>query len=103
MKPPTAGPITGATRPGVVDIATAVTRSLFSVERNSTRFPTGAIRVAARACSTRAATNSVRFWLIPQRAEAAAKPMIAPAKTLRAPSRSATQVETGRKAAITRM
>ncbi len=49
MKPPTAGPITGATRPGVVDMATAVTRSFFSVERNSTRLPTGAIRVAAKA------------------------------------------------------
>ncbi len=103
MKPPSAGPITGATNPGVVEMAMAATRSFFSVERSSTRLPTGVIRVAVSACSTRAAMNSGRFWLKPQSAEAAAKPTIAPANTLRAPSRSATQVETGRKAAITRM
>ncbi len=103
MKPPSAGPITGATSPGVVEIATAATRSFLAVARSSTRLPTGVIKVAARACRTRAATNSGRFWLKPQRAEAAAKPTMAPANTLRAPSRSATQVETGRKAAITRM
>ncbi len=55
------------------------------------------------ACSTRAAMNSGRFWLNPHRAEAAAKPTMAPANTLRAPRRSAIQVDSGRKAAITRM
>ncbi len=81
MKPPSAGPITGATSPGVVEMAMAATRSFFSVERSSTRLPTGVIRVAARACSTRAPTNCPRVWLMPQSAEAKAKPAMAAAKT----------------------
>ncbi len=103
MKPPIAGPITGATRAGVVEMAMALTRSFFSVERSSTRLPTGTIRVAAAACSTRAPTNCTRLWLSPQRIEAKAKPAIAAAKTDRAPSRSATQVDSGKRAAMTRM
>ncbi len=103
MNPPNAGPITGATRPGVVEMAMTLTNSLLGVLRSSTRFPTGAIRVAARACTTRAATNSGRPWLRPQSTDDRAKAMMAPTNTRRAPSRSATQVETGRKAAITRM
>ncbi len=103
MKPPMAGPMTGATSAGVVDMAMALTRSSFLVERSRTRLPTGVISAAARACSTLAPTNSCKLRLSAHSTEATAKAAIAPAKTDRAPSRSATQVDSGRNAAITRM
>ena len=58
MKPPTGGPITGPTSAGTVTQAMALTSSRLSIERTSTRRPTGVIMAPPMPWTMRAITKS---------------------------------------------
>ncbi len=99
IRPPIAGPITGAIRAGQVKVAIACTSCDLGVVRRTTSRPTGAIRAAAAPCRIRAATKGQKPSLSPHKAEAEVKTPIAPTNTVRDPNRSAAQLEAGISAA----
>ena len=96
-RPPTGGPKTGPSRPGMVSQVMAVTSSSLLTRRSSSRRPTGTIIAPPTPCRMRAATSEPRPCASPTSAEAMVKTAIASMKTRRAPKRSATQPDTGMK------
>ena len=56
MKPPSGGPMTGPTSAGTVTQAMALTSALLSMERSSTKRPTGVIIAPPAPCTIRAMT-----------------------------------------------
>ena len=99
MNPPMGGPRMGPSKAGMVRYDMARTSSDFGTARNRISRPTGSINAPATPCSIRAPTSSIRFCDTPQSSELAAKPTMAARNTLRAPNRSAIQVEMGRNTA----
>ena len=91
MKPPSGGPITGATSPGQVMIAMARIRPSLGVARSTASRPTGTIIAPPMPCSTRAAANAGRVLVVAHRTEAAVNTAIALPNTVRRPKRSAAQ------------
>src|SRR5436305_7447746 len=91
MKPPSGGPITGPTSAGTVTHAIALTSALFSMERSSTRRPTGVIIAPPMPCTMRAITKPVTEEDSAQPIDPSMKTPIATANTMRAPKRSAVQ------------
>ena len=99
IKPPSGGPITGATRAGTVNQLIAETSSFFGIERKITSRPTGTIKAPPAPCSARAAIrpssdDDAAHARLPKR-----KTMIAPMNVRRAPTLSATQPLIGMKTA----
>ena len=84
MKPPSGGPITGPINAGTVTQAIAFTSALLSINRNSTRRPTGVIIAPPTPCRMRAITKSDTDEDIAQPMEPAMKTAIAALKTARA-------------------
>ncbi len=99
ISPPSGGPSTGAISAGQVMAAMAGIRSFLAVVRITTSRPTGDIRAAAKPCSTREARNIHKPVDRPHRMEAKTNRPTAPAKTVRAPKRSAIQPLAGTTAA----
>jgi hypothetical protein len=91
MKPPSGGPSTGPIRAGVETQAIAPTSALLSIERNSTRRPTGVIIAPPMPCRMRASTKSVIECDSAQPIEPNMNRQIAIENTRRAPNRSAVQ------------
>jgi hypothetical protein len=91
MKPPSGGPITGPTNDGTVTQAMASTRSRFSIERTSTRRPTGVIIAPPMPCTMRAATMLSTEAASAQPIEPSMNTAMAARNTVRAPKRSAVQ------------
>src|SRR4029079_13690002 len=89
MKPPSGGPITGPTSAGTVTQAIALTSALLSIERSSTRRPTGVIIAPPAPCTRRAMTNWVAEEDSAQPIEPTMKTATARLNTIRAPKRSA--------------
>src|SRR6266436_2546449 len=91
MKPPSGGPITGPTSAGTVTHAIALTSALLSMERSSTRRPTGVIIAPPAPCRMRAMTK----WLTEEDSAQPIEPIMKTAtarlNTMRAPKRSAVQ------------
>ncbi len=102
MKPPTGGPMTGPISAGIVSQASEPTSSRFGTDLRITRRPTGTIMAPPIPWMTRASTSEPIEPEKPQRIEPVVKVAIASRKTLRAPCRSASQPEAGRKTAIAR-
>ena len=99
MNPPTGGPRTGATSPGVEMNCIMLTRSRLSVVRSTTSRPTGTIIAPPTPCTTRAAVNSQSVFDNPHRTEAAVKSAIALKKIVFEPKRSDIQPLEGMKIA----
>ena len=99
MKPPTGGPITGATMPGQVIVEIACINCFRSMLRTTVSRPTGTISAPPTPCSTRAAVNSTTFCEMPHSSEASVNVTMAEKNTLREPKRSATQPLAGMKIA----
>ncbi len=95
MKPPSGGPSTGAARPGQVRVVIARIMSFLSIERSTTRRPTGTIMAPPMPWRTRARVKVSRLSLSPHRIEAPVKMMMALANTRRLPNRSAIQPLSG--------
>src|SRR6266568_4067239 len=91
MKPPSGGPITGPIKAGTVTQAIALTNALLSIERSSTRRPTGVIIAPPTPCTIRAITKSVTEEDSAQPTEPTMKTAMAMENTIRAPKRSAVQ------------
>src|SRR4051795_7086760 len=89
MKPPSGGPMTGPTSAGTVTQAIALTSALLSMERSSTRRPTGVIIAPPAPCTIRAMTNWVTEEDSAQPIEPTMKTATARLNTIRAPNRSA--------------
>src|SRR3954462_8521429 len=89
MKPPSGGPITGPTRAGTVTHAIALTSALLSIERSSTRRPTGVIIAPPMPWMMRAITKCVTEVESAQPIEPTMKTATARLNTSRAPKRSA--------------
>jgi hypothetical protein len=86
-------------RAGTVTHAIAFTSALLSMERNSTRRPTGVIIAPPMPCRMRASTKSVTDDDIAQPIEPTMKTPMAMLNTARAPKRSAVQPLAGIKTA----
>ena len=99
MKPATTGPMMGPMRAGMPMSAMAEMSSDFGTERTRIRRPTGTIMAPPMPCTTRASSNHSKVGASPQPMEARVKMMMASRKMVRAPNLSATQPDTGRKAA----
>src|SRR3984957_12285308 len=91
MKPPSGGPSTGPTSAGTVTQAIALTSALLSIERSSTRRPTGVIIAPPRPCTIRAITKPVTEEEGAQPIEPAMNTPTARLNTIRGPKRSAVQ------------
>ena len=98
-KPPKGGPTMGPTRPGMVSHAMALTRSCRGVERTKTRRATGVISAPPMPCRKRAATKASSELEKAQAIDPSTKTAMATRNTLRAPKRSAIQLEIGMKMA----
>src|SRR5580700_7260420 len=90
MKPPTVGPITGATMAGQVIVEMARISPAVGVLRTTIARPTGTIMAPPIPCSTRVKVNHVKPFADPHKTEAAVKVIKAEANTVRDPTRSAT-------------
>src|SRR5215212_1462127 len=99
MKPPSGGPITGPTSAGTVTQAIALTSALLSIERSSTRRPTGVIIAPPMPCTIRAITKWVTEVDSAHPIEPAMKTATARLNTIRAPKRSAVHPLAGIKTA----
>src|SRR4029079_6572120 len=95
MTPPTGGPTTGPTRAGTVSQASEPTSSLLDTVRRMTSRTTGTIIAQASAWTTRATTMPPIECDSPQRIEPMVKVAIAARKMMRAPTRDASQPDTG--------
>ena len=99
MKPPTGGPSTGPISAGIVSQAREPTSSFFGTVRRITSRPTGTIMAPPTPCTIRAPMISGIELERPASAEPSANTAIAARNTSRAPSRSASQPDTGMKTA----
>ena len=97
MKPPSGGPITGPISAGTVRYAIAATSSAFGIERSTTSRPTGTIIAPPMPWTMRASTSCGSDSTVEQPIEPSVNTTIAEVNTMRAPKRSASQPESGRK------
>ena len=95
MKPPSAGPITGAISPGQTMRPIASMMRSFGVSVSTMRRPTGDMNAAAMPCSRRAANSAPNVGAAPHRSEASVNTATAPAKRFLAPKRSLAQPAVG--------
>ena len=102
MKPPTGGPMTGPISAGTVSQASEPTSSCFGTDLRITSRPTGTIMAPPMPWMMRATTSAPIESEKPQRIEPMVKITIASRKMMRAPKRSASQPEAGRKTAMAR-
>ena len=100
--PPSGGPTTGPSRPGMVRNAITLTISAFGTTPSMTPRPTGTIMAPPTPCTIRAATSWPSEPDRPQAIEPMVNTAIAAPNTLRAPNRSASQALIGMKMASDR-
>src|SRR5215468_3879192 len=96
MKPPSGGPITGATKAGQTITPIASMILCLGAERSTIKRPTGDMKAAAEPCTPRAAIKAEEEELAAQTSDASVNDAIAAANTLRAPNRSLAQAAAGR-------